>query len=127
MTSMETSIDSIDNEEACIFLKRVLDALSKQYNVCLRLYVFSTDECCIISNIDKEICRISQIDDLDSSLYFQNPVCLLKTLLKHGTAILFHSCSLGIHHSIVMIEPWKELGTTIDEWKVKLDLLNTKS
>ena len=98
-------------------LKRICKAIEIVHREKLQLSIFGNGTCCLITK-DDEVAFISCRDISESHMYFHSADSLLEHLMKKGTNICFHSNNRWIN---ICISDF--LGNSIDELKIKLDLL----
>ena len=113
---MESS--KIDNSAAKHLLRRMFKAISKSCGTTVTPNYYSNGEVNIVSN-DKEIAMLKIPDRLAVEMYFESAAHLLEALLIPN-AIL---CFSPLGKDKVKIDVNAMFGTTIEEVKVKLDLL----
>ena len=113
---MESS--KIDNSTAKNLLKRMFKAISKSCGTVVTPNYYSNGEVNIVS-VDKEIAMIKIPGKPAIKMYFESAAHLLEALLIPN-AIL---CFSPLGKDKVKIDVNAMFGTTIEEVKVKLDLL----
>ena len=125
--SRQLSIASIDKKAACCLLERAFAILSKRHGIKIDFTLFSDGRCCILTG-DRELgcifnAKASLFDEYayNSELFFNSPIACLSMLMTPGMVLVLHP--IGSLHSCA-IEFWKEIGSSIDEVKVNLDLLD---
>ena len=97
-------------------LKRICKAIEIVHREKLQLSIFGDGKCCLKTE-DDEVAYIS-CRDISDSMYFYSPNSLLEHLMENSTKICFHSNN---HWRNICISDF--LGNSIDELKIKLDLL----
>lgn len=110
-------MDNISNDEATKLLERALKHLSAKYKTDLELYIDFANDVCITYQYG-EIASIILLNP-HTVITRASPTILLCTLLKPATVLEFE-----IDDDWEFIDFSKEFGTSIEELKVKLDLLN---
>ena len=113
---MESS--KIDNSAAKRLLRRMCKAISKSCGTIVIPNYYSNGEVNIVSD-DKEIAMLKIPGRLALEMYFKSAAHLLEALLIPNAFLYFSP--FGKDH--VEIDVNSMFGTTIEEVKVKLDLL----
>ena len=113
---MESS--KIDNSAAKHLLRRMFKAISKSCGTTVTPNYYSNGEVNIVSD-DKEIAMLKIPGRLALEMYFESAAHLLEALLIPNALLYFSP--FGKDH--VEIDVNSMFGTTIEEVKVKLDLL----
>ena len=113
---MESS--KIDNSAAKYLLRRMCKAISKSCGTIVTPNYYSNGEANIVS-CDREITILKISGELAPNIYFESAAHLLEALLIPN-AIL---CFSPLGKDKVEINVNAMFGTTIEEVKVKLDLL----
>lgn len=108
----------IDNSDAKHLLRRMFKAISKSCGTTVTPNYYSNGEANIVSN-DREIAMIKIPSKPVIKMYFESATHLLEALLIPN-AIL---CFSPLGKDKVEIDVNAMFGTTIEEVKVKLDLL----
>lgn len=111
--------------EANTLLRKSFAVLSKRYNCTLKLNQYGNKVVCILSTPDNEIVAIDNnhlavYTNSIHHLYFRNSIELIETLLQPRTFLIFHP--LG--KDTIEIDFANELGSSIDELKINLDMKN---
>lgn len=112
-------MDSISNDEAEKLLKRALKHLSAKYNTYIELHKCSTGEVRLIG-CTGECASFDVPDHYVNMTTFASMTCLLYILLIPGTSFEINQTN----ETWIDIDFSKEFGTTIEELKVKFDLLS---
>ena len=110
-------MDSISNNEAKRLLEKALKHLSAKYKTDLKLYTDFANGVSI-TYPHGEIASITSLNP-HTVIVRASPTILLCTLLTPATILQFE-----INDDWEFIDFSKEFGTTVEELKVKLDLLN---
>ena len=123
--SRQLSTTGIDEKAACCLLERAFAILSKRHGIKIDVTLFSDGRCCILTGDYELGCIFNAKASLfeyayNSELFFNSPIACLSMLMTPGMVLVIHP--IGSLHSC-SIEFWKELGSSIDEVKVNLDLL----
>ena len=113
---MESS--KIDNSTAKNLLKRMCKAISKSCGTIVTPNYYSNGEVNIVSD-DKEIAMLKIPGKLTLEMYFESAAHLLEVLLIPNTLLYF----FPLGKECVEIDVSAMFGTTIEEVKIKLDLL----
>ena len=113
---MESS--KIDNFAAKHLLRRMFKAISKSCGTIVTPNYYSNGEVNIVSD-DKEIAMLKIPGKLTVEMYFVSAAHLLEALLIPNTIL----CFSPLGKDKVKIDVNAMFGTTIEEVKVKLDLL----
>ena len=110
--------NKIDNSTAKNLLKRMCKAISKSCGTVVTPNYYSHGEVSIVSD-DKEIAMIKIPGKLTIEMYFESAAHLLEALLIPNALLYF----FPLGKDGVEIDVSAMFGTTIEEVKIKLDLL----
>ena len=114
-----TDLDNIDNWTASHLIRRALAILSRQYGTTLELERFGNGQVCLVTK-NREIASFSIPFQSYSLLYCESAKRCLELLMNPEVVFKFSPLEKGKR---ITVQFSGMFGKTIDELKIKLDLL----